>query len=73
MLSERRPNLSLSLEKVTYIDVSGAKALLTLLDHSHAAGVELDIKALPPHVEDRLIALADQRQLDKLRTAVGDD
>ncbi|NUT48119.1 MAG: SulP family inorganic anion transporter [Saccharothrix sp.] len=72
-LRERRPNLSLSLEKVTYIDVSGAKALLTFLDHSHAAGVELDIKALPPHVEERLIALADQRQLDKLRAAVGDD
>jgi SulP family sulfate permease len=70
-LRSRRQNLSLSLEKVTYIDMSGAKALLTFLDHSHDSGVELDIKALPPHVEDRLVALADQRQLDKLRTAVG--
>lgn len=64
------PNLSLSLKHVNYIDMSGAKALLTFIDHSHKSGVELGVKDLPPHVENRLIALADEGQRDKLTAAV---
>ncbi|MEV7891738.1 SulP family inorganic anion transporter [Streptomyces sp. NPDC002817] len=64
------PNLSLSLKHVNYIDTSGAKALLTFIDHSHKSGVELGVKDLPPHVENRLIALADEGQRDKLMAVV---
>ncbi|WP_375138110.1 STAS domain-containing protein [Streptomyces sp. Act143] len=60
----------LSLKDVDYIDASGAKALLTFVDHSHRSGVELDIKELPPHVENRLLALADQDQRDKLKAVL---
>ena len=70
-LRNGRSNLSLSLEDVNYMDISGAKALLTLIDHSHKSGVELDIKELPPHIEDRLIALANVEQLDKVKTVIG--
>ncbi|MEV6962096.1 SulP family inorganic anion transporter [Streptomyces sp. NPDC051207] len=69
-LRNDRPNMSLSLEKVGYIDMSGAKALLTFIDHSHKSGVELGIRDLPPHVETRLVALADDEQRDKLKTVV---
>lgn len=70
-LRNGRSNLSLSLEDVNYMDISGAKALLTLIDHSHKSGVELDIKDLPPHIENRLIALANVEQLDKVKTVIG--
>ncbi|MDQ4031199.1 MAG: SulP family inorganic anion transporter [Actinomycetota bacterium] len=70
-LRNGRSNLSLSLEDVNYMDISGAKALLTLIDHSHKSGVELDIKDLPPHIENRLIALANKEQHDKVKTAIG--
>jgi SulP family sulfate permease len=46
-LRNGRSSLSLSLKDVDYIDMSGAKALLTFIDHSHKAGVELGIKDLP--------------------------
>ncbi|KUO17458.1 SulP family inorganic anion transporter [Streptomyces dysideae] len=71
-LRNDRTNLSLNLKDVDYIDMSGAKALLAFIDHSHKSGVELDVKELPPHVEDRLIALADEEQRDKLKTVVVD-
>jgi SulP family sulfate permease len=61
-------NPSLSLKNVNYIDVSGVKALLTYIDHTHKSGVELGIRDMPPHVEDRLIALANEEQRDKLNT-----
>ncbi|MER5209344.1 SulP family inorganic anion transporter [Streptomyces sp. NPDC002838] len=64
------PGLSLNLKNVTYIDMSGAKALLTFIDHSRKSGVELGIKDLPPHVESRLIALANEEQREKLDTIV---
>ncbi|WJV45361.1 SulP family inorganic anion transporter [Streptomyces flavofungini] len=67
-----RSNLSLSLEGVSYIDLSGAKALLTFIDHSRNAGVELNLNDLPPHVENRLTALASGEQRDKLKTVVTD-
>lgn len=70
-LRNGRSNLSLSLKDVTYMDISGAKALLTLIDHSHKSGVELDIKDLPPHIENRLIALSNEEQHDKVKTAIG--
>jgi len=70
-LRNGRSNLSLNLEDVNYMDISGAKALLTLIDHSHKSGVELDIKDLPPHIENRLIALANVEQLDKVKTVIG--
>ncbi len=71
-LRDDRSNLSLSLKDVTYMDMSGAKALLTFIDHSHESGVELGIKDLPPHVADRLIALANEEQRGKLETVVED-
>ncbi|MDO0938442.1 SulP family inorganic anion transporter [Streptomyces sp. DG2A-72] len=69
-LRDDRPALSLSLKDVDYMDMSGAKALLTFIDHSHESGVELGIKDLPPHVESRLIALADEEQRHRLKTVV---
>ncbi|MFI2431434.1 SulP family inorganic anion transporter [Streptomyces sp. NPDC018693] len=68
-LREDRSTLSLSLKDVTYMDMSGAKALLTFIDHAHRSGVELGIREVPSHVQDRLVALADEGQRDKLRTA----
>ncbi|MFJ8533589.1 SulP family inorganic anion transporter [Streptomyces sp. NPDC093591] len=67
-----RSHLSLSLKDVTYVDMSGAMALLTFIDHSHQSGVNLGIKDLPPHVETRLIALANKEQRDKLENVVED-
>ncbi|MDO0909853.1 SulP family inorganic anion transporter [Streptomyces sp. DT2A-34] len=72
ILRNDRPNLSLSLKDVTYMDMSGAKALLTFIDHSHTSGVALGIKDLPPHVANRLIALANEEQRDKLEAVVED-
>ncbi|QOV40810.1 SulP family inorganic anion transporter [Streptomyces ferrugineus] len=69
-LRNDRSSLSLSLKDVTYMDLSGAKALLTFIDHSHKSGVKLGIKDLPPHVENRLITLANEEQRDKLQTVV---
>ncbi len=69
-LRNDQPNLSLNLKHVNYIDLSGAKALLTFIDHSHKSGVELGVKDLPKHVETRLIALADEDQREKLNTVV---
>ncbi|ELS58416.1 SulP family inorganic anion transporter [Streptomyces viridochromogenes] len=71
-LRDGRPNLTLSLKDVTYMDMSGAKALLTFIDHSHKAGVNLGIKDLPPHVATRLVALADEEQRGKLANVVED-
>ncbi|MFE0255770.1 SulP family inorganic anion transporter [Streptomyces sp. NPDC059010] len=71
-LRDERSNLSLSLKDVSYMDMSGAKALLTFVDHSHKAGVGLGIKDVPPHVADRLIALANEEQRDKLEAIVED-
>lgn len=69
-LRNDRSALSLSLKNVNYIDLSGAKALLTFIDHSHKSGIELGVKDLPSHVENRLMALADEEQRDKLMTVV---
>jgi SulP family sulfate permease len=69
-LRNDRANLSLSLKDVDYIDMSGAKALLTFIDHSHQSGVDLGITDLPPHVADRLAALANDEQRDKLKAVV---
>ncbi|ONI85421.1 sulfate transporter [Actinosynnema sp. ALI-1.44] len=66
-LRDDEPKLSLNLANVTYMDMSGAKALLTFVDHSHKSGVEIDIGEMPPHVEGKLTALASEEQLDKLR------
>ncbi|MGW0738276.1 STAS domain-containing protein, partial [Streptomyces sp. NPDC002851] len=72
-LRNDRPNLSLSLKDVSYMDMSGAKALLTFIDHSHKSGVDLGITHLPPHHADRLIALANDDQRDKLKDVVEHD
>nr|WP_198151646.1 SulP family inorganic anion transporter [Kibdelosporangium sp. MJ126-NF4] len=68
-LRNDEPQLSMNLANVTYMDMSGAKALLTFLDHSHKSNVEIDIEDMPPHVENKLTALASDEQLDKLQTA----
>ncbi|WP_024804133.1 SulP family inorganic anion transporter [Nocardia sp. BMG51109] len=62
-------NLSLNLESVSYLDMSGAKALLTFLDHSDRSGTEVSITEMPAHVEDKLVALATTAQQDKLKTS----
>lgn len=62
--------LSLSLRHVSYMDLSGAKALLTFIDHSHRTGVKLDIKDLPPNIENTLIALAPEEQREKVETVL---
>ncbi len=69
-LRNSRSDLSLNLRNVDYMDMSGAKALLTFIDHSHKSGVEVDIKDLPPHIESRLIALATEDQRGRLDAAV---
>lgn len=69
-LRNGRPSLSLNLGKVDYMDMSGAMALLTFMDHSHKSGVEVGIKDLPPHIESKLIALANEDQRVKLDAAV---
>ncbi|WP_378740588.1 SulP family inorganic anion transporter [Nocardia brasiliensis] len=63
------PELSLSLANVGYVDMSGAKALLTFIDHSKRDGAQLNITDLPPHVENRLSALANNDQQGKLTAA----
>ncbi|WP_067475898.1 SulP family inorganic anion transporter [Nocardia amamiensis] len=62
--------LALSLKHVSYIDVSGAKALLAFIDHSERSGVELSIEQLPPHIETTLTALASEEQHDKLKAVI---
>ncbi|SFJ63233.1 SulP family inorganic anion transporter [Amycolatopsis regifaucium] len=69
-LRDDEPKLSLSLRNVSYLDMSGAKGLLTFIDHSHKADVELDFKDLPPHVERKLTALANDEQRGKLTTVI---
>ncbi|MCM6778998.1 SulP family inorganic anion transporter [Nocardia sp. CDC159] len=63
-------SLSLNLKDVYYMDMSGAKALLTFIDHSEKAGVDVGLEQVPPHVERRLIALATPAQHEKLKTIV---
>ncbi|MEV6558269.1 SulP family inorganic anion transporter [Nocardia sp. NPDC051756] len=65
-----KPELSLSLANVSYLDMSGAKALLTFIDHSDRDGVELTITDLPPHIENRLSDLASAEQQARLVAAV---
>ncbi|WP_410585708.1 SulP family inorganic anion transporter [Amycolatopsis sp. lyj-108] len=69
-LRDDEPKLSLSLRNVSYMDMSGAKGLLTFIDHSHKSDVELDFKDLPPHVEHKLTALANDEQRGKLTTVI---
>ncbi|MBB5857601.1 SulP family inorganic anion transporter [Amycolatopsis umgeniensis] len=70
-LRDDEPKLSLSLENVSYVDMSGAKGLLTFLDHSRGSDVEVDLKDVPPHVEHKLVTLANDEQRDNLRTVAG--
>lgn len=67
---DRRSSLSLNLRDVSYMDLSGAKGLLAFIEHSHDNGVELGVKDLPPHIENRLIALAHEEQRDKVKTVL---
>ncbi|MFF3227192.1 SulP family inorganic anion transporter [Nocardia suismassiliense] len=60
-----KPELTLSLAGVSYLDMSGANALLTFIDHSEKDGVQLDITDVPPHLESRLTALANDEQQRK--------
>ncbi|UFS97055.1 SulP family inorganic anion transporter [Nocardia huaxiensis] len=70
MLRNDEPRLSLSLGNVGYVDVSGAKALLAFIERSERAGVEVSITDLPPHIENRLTALANDEQHERLRGAL---
>ncbi|GAB7143136.1 SulP family inorganic anion transporter [Mycobacterium riyadhense] len=67
-LRDGQADVSLDLEHVTYLDTSGARALLHFIDHSERDGIEVSIKQIPPHIENQLTALADNVQRDKLRT-----
>jgi sulfate permease, SulP family len=69
-LRRGRTDVSLSLENVTYLDTSGAQALLCFLDHSEMDGIEVYLKQMPSHIEDQLTALADKEQRHKLKTIV---
>ncbi|WP_194833586.1 SulP family inorganic anion transporter [Nocardia sp. XZ_19_369] len=69
-LREDKPELSVSLAKVSYLDMSGAKALLTFIDHSDRDGVDLTITDVPPHIENTLSDLASREQQTKLAAAV---
>ncbi len=69
-LRRGRADVSLSMENVTYLDSSGAHALLHFIDHSATDGIEVSIKQIPPRIEDQIIALADNEQRDKLKTIV---
>ncbi len=69
-LRSAEPNLSLNLQEVSYMDVSGAKALLNFVDHAERSGVELSIKALPPDIEGKLKVLASDQQIDRLKAVV---
>ncbi len=69
-LRDSRTDVSLNLEKVTYMDTSGARALLYFIDHSYREGIRVSIEQLPAHIENRLTALADDAQRDRLETAV---
>lgn len=69
-LRNAEPELSLSLEHVGYVDMSGAKALLAFIDHSERAGVALRVAEIPAHLEDRLTALASDEQRGRLREIV---
>lgn len=69
-LRDSRTDVSLNLDDVTYMDTSGARALLNFIDHSDSDGIEVCLKSVPPHIEDQLFALADNQQRDKLRSIV---
>ncbi|TDB90562.1 SulP family inorganic anion transporter [Actinomadura sp. KC216] len=69
-LRNGQPHLSLNLDNVSYIDTSGTKALLTFIDHSHKAGVTVDITSLPSHIKHELVTQATQEQHDKLKTVI---
>lgn len=70
VLRNDRTDVSLNLENVTYLDTSGARALLYFLDHAEQDGIELCIKKMPPHLENQLFALADDEQREKLKATV---
>lgn len=69
-LRDGREDVSLDLQHVTYLDTSGARALLYFIDHSEKDGVAVSIKRIPPRLESQLTALADNEQRDKLRTVL---
>lgn len=69
-LRDGREDVSLDLQHVTYLDTSGAQALLYFIDHSEKDGVAVSIKRIPPRLESQLTALADNEQRDKLRTVL---
>ncbi|MFD0319131.1 SulP family inorganic anion transporter [Streptomyces flavalbus] len=66
-----RPRLSVDLRDVDHIDLSGVRALLTFLDHAHRDGVEVAVVDIPPHVRDRVLALATDDQRTRLDAAPG--
>ncbi|BBX73578.1 SulP family inorganic anion transporter [Mycobacterium shinjukuense] len=69
-LREGRTDVTLNLQNVSYLDTSGAWALLYFLDHCQRDGHEVSIATMPPHVADQLIALADDEQRAKLEAAL---
>ncbi|WP_369690751.1 STAS domain-containing protein [Nocardia crassostreae] len=69
-LPAEQPTVAVSLRHVSYMDVTGAKALLAFIDRAHIAGIELRIEDLPTHVEQLLAAVADHEQHGRLTAAV---
>lgn len=63
-------SLTVNMAKVSYMDLSGARGLLTFLDHSHMSGVDVGIEEIPPHLEHKLTVLANDEQREKLKSAV---
>ncbi|RDI44427.1 SulP family inorganic anion transporter [Nocardia mexicana] len=68
-LRKAESNVAVSLENVNYMDTSGAKALLTFIDHSEKLGISLRLKNMPSHVEHRLTTLATDEQHGRLNAA----
>lgn len=69
-LRDTGTHVSLNLENVTYMDSSGARALLKFIDHSDMDGIEVTIEQISPRIENQLTALAHDEQRDKLKSIV---
>ncbi|GAB3019635.1 SulP family inorganic anion transporter [Mycobacterium bourgelatii] len=69
-LREKGEDIALNLDGVTYLDTSGARALLYFLDHAEMDGFEVTIPEIPAHLENQLLALAHDEQREKLAAMI---
>lgn len=69
-LRDAGSEVTLDLSHVSYLDTSGARALLQFVDHSEKDGRTVRISNVPPEVEGQLSALATDEQRERLRAIV---